>query len=158
MKNTVELAITSRQIADPKGAVEWINREAMPFLAQARAAANQEYNAAFEVRTAATGTFTSIWTSDSIQTNRALLVEARIVGRATVAGRAAYILRGLFSNEAGVVAQQGTTQVDYSEESVAGFDARFLVSGQTIALQVRDDGLLTVDWLALVKVLTTKEL
>lgn len=159
MKNTIPAALSDREIKSEKELVEWANRELRPVVRQARAVLNNRYDAVFELSTAGTGAFTNIWTSDAMPTGSAWLVVAHVIAYTTsgTAQRGAYIRRGLFYNDAGTVAQQGTTVAEYTEESAAGADVRLQVSGQTIQLDVQDDGVSTFSWRAFVTVYPTRE-
>lgn len=123
--------------------VAWANKEVMPVLRQLRDAANLEGALGTEVTTAGTGVFTQLWQSDPMPTSASWLIEARVLGRTTTAApvqTAGYVVRGLFQNDAGVVTQIGVTAADFTAESDPGYDIRMQVSGQTVVLEVQDDG------------------
>lgn len=155
MKPTVPLAVSQRPV-DDKSIVDWVNREAVPLAKQMRDALNSESVSSHKLTTAATGAFETIWESGDLPTDSAWLVEARIIGRST-SQTAAYILRATFDNRAGVVTQRGSTASEYGEETAAACDARMLLSGSEIHLDVRDDGASRFYWRATVRVLASME-
>jgi hypothetical protein len=159
LKNTIPLPAPSLELKTTEDLLRWANKEAIPLLRQLRARLNDTYNAVFELSTAATGAFTSVWTSDAMPTDSAWMVEIRVIGRATAGTdqRTSYVARGTFYNDSGVVAQQGSTSSDYVEESAAGCDFRFAVVGQTVTFDVKDDGASTFGWLAFVSVYPSRE-
>ncbi len=159
MKTTIADPVSPRDVNE-KGVLDYLNVELRPFLSAVRASLNIETVQAFTLSTAATATFTNIWTSDPMPTNSAWFVEARVLtfASAGAAQRCAYIRHGLFYNDAGTVAQQGTTTATYSEESAAGADVQLVVDGQTVTLDVKDDGTSTFWWVAVVRLLPTAEL
>lgn len=158
-KTTVPVPASSLELKSEKELLDWANREAIPLLRQLRARANDVYHAVFELSTAASGAFATIWTSDAMPTDSAWFVEVRVIGRASAGTdqRTAYVARGTFYNDSGTVAQQGSTSSDYAEESAAGCDLRFAVSGQTVTFDVKDDGVSTYSWLAFVSVYASRE-
>ncbi len=151
MRATVARPVSSRDVLRDEQVRDWVNEEALPVLRQARAALNAESVVATAISTGGTGVYTAVVTSDAMPADSAWLVEARVLGRSATT-RAAYVLRALVYNT-GVAAQQGATQVDYSEESAAAMDARIVVSGQTVVVEVRDAGVDTTDWSAVARVL-----
>lgn len=158
MKNTVSTAVTQSDIAE-KRVQTWVNDEARPLLDALRTQANSEYRTLVTLSTAATGVATTVWTSDAMPTNSAWLVEVRVVGfkASGAAQRVAYIRRGLFGNNAGVVSQEGATSAEYTQESAAGCDCTLSVSGQTVICQVTDDAANTYNWLCCVQVTRSRE-
>lgn len=102
------------------------------------------------VTTAATATYTAIWTSDEMPEGVTWAIEAYVVYRAAAGtpSRARYWRTGLFYREAGgSVTQEGATgNVANPIFSIVTFDARFLIVGNTITVQVLDDGLATASW------------
>ncbi len=152
MRNSV-LETVSRRKVTKDNVDSWANDEASPLLHELRAFSNQRYQGHFSLETAATGVFATIWDSGAMPDNSAWEVDAYIVGRASAGGaaRARYKLVGLFYREAaGAATQEGATLALVSMESVAGFNAQFAVSGNTVLLQVTDDGVRTMDWVALI--------
>jgi len=160
VKATIPTPVSERDVKDESAAVEYLNKEVRPLLRQMRGALNNTTDESHTLTTAATGTFTAIWTSDALKTNSAMLVEGHVIGRASAgaAQRVAYVVRALFYNAAGTVAQQGSTVAGYTEESSAGCDVRFRVSGQTVILEVVDDSASTFQWRAWVKQFPSLEL
>lgn len=150
MRQTVDFPVSSRDVLRDEQVREWVNREALPVLRQARAALNVESVTGYVLASTGSAAFERIWTSDAVPVNSVWLVECRVTGR-NATDRAAYVLRGLFFNE-GTVTQQGATQVDYSEESSGGLDARLVVDGSRVAADVRDAGA-AMDFTAVVRVL-----
>lgn len=159
MATTIFRAVSERALGKAEELLFWANREVIPVLREMRDALNLETVQRFRVNTLATGLFANIWTSDAMPTDSAWLVEAKVIARAIsgTAQRCTYIRRGLFYNESGTVTQQGATDATYTNESAAGCDVRLQVSGQTIVLDVQDDGASQFQWVALVRVLSTFE-
>ena len=150
MRQTVERPVSSRDVLRDEQVRDWVNREALPVLREAREALNAESVTSYRLTSTGSAGFERIWTSDAIALDTVWLVECRVTGR-NAGDRAAYVLRGLFFNS-GTVTQQGATQVDYSEESSGGLDARLVVDGVAVAADVRDVGV-AIDWVAVVRVL-----
>lgn len=100
--------------------------------------------------TAATGVFTTVWTSEEMPEGSAWALDYHIVCRTTAGtpGRCRYDQDALFFREVGGVAtQQGATgTISPAIESIVAASAQFLVVGNTIAIQVLDDGLSTFNW------------
>lgn len=118
---------------------------------QMRGAMNARYSAGpFTLTTAATATLATIWTSDDIPTNAAWEVDALVVGISSDGLQAArYHLSALFRRASGgSIAQVGATSAVVSIEDAAGFNAAFTTSGNAVLLQVRDDGVSTMNWSA----------
>lgn len=153
MKRTVQQPVTDRPVKSEQFD-DWVKKEVNPTLKALYVFANMRYAAAFPLTTAATGTYTAIWT-DEIPDNSSWFVEAMVVGRATAGGaaRAGYRFQGLFYREGGGAVQEGATAVIVPPiESVVAFDARFAVSGNDVLVQVLDDGARTVAWQAIIAV------
>lgn len=154
MRNSVPAVVSNRKVNEGNVG-SWANDEMGPLAKELRAFANQRYQAQFALTTAATGTFATIWASDAMPDNSVWEVDVYVVGRASSGGaaRARYKLAGLFFREvASVATQEGATLALVTLESVAGFDAQLTVSANTVLCQVRDDGVRTMDWMALVHV------
>lgn len=160
MKTTIPTAVSDRQLRDEKDLVPYINKELLPLAREFRAAHNTEALQTFTVTTAATGTFTTIWTSDPMPTNSIwrVLVTATAFTTAGAAQQCAYTREACFANAAGVVGQVGATAVIATFETAAAADVQFALSGQTILFQVRDDGASTFTWKAVVRVLASDEI
>lgn len=159
MRNTVTRAVSDRQVKDETDVIPVLNKELLPLVREFRDALNTEAQDTRTLSTAATATFTSIWTSDAIPTNRAWHVWAKVTGFATAgpAQQCSYVREALFSNVAGTVTQVGVTAAPTTFETAAAADVQFLVSGQTVALQVKDDGVSTFNWKATVRIYQTEE-
>jgi len=158
MKNTVPTAVSDRAVT--KDALDtWVNKEARPLLQEARRALNTEAAQVATLTTAATGAFANIWTSDPVPTDSSWSVHVRVLGQSTAgaAQTADYGRVALFRNTAGTLAQVGATQALWSIETAAAMDVRLQVSGQTVTLDVRDDGVSTIAWKAHIRILPTDE-
>ena len=128
---------------------EWFNQELLPFLSQVRQVLNYDATVRQTITTAATGTFTTIWTSADVAVGQTVIVDAEIMGIATGAS-SAFRVTGLFRNP-GTFAQEGATSAPFTQNT-AGFAVQFLVSDNHIELQVKDDGALDVSWEATLEV------
>ncbi len=121
-----------------------------------RAAANMVSRVRVTTTTVHTGVFTTIWTSAEMPEGSAWAIDYAIVWRTTagVAGRGRYDQNALFYREpAGAATQQGATgTVAPAIESIAAFSAQFAIVGNTIVVQVLDDGVSTADWDAFIEV------
>jgi len=142
LRPTVEQQLRSRAV-EKDDVIVFLNREALPFMRQSRQALNQTYLARFFTTTAATATYTTIWTSPDLAVGKVWDVEAEFMARATGA-RSAWIIKGLFYNE-GTVTQEGATFAIYTQ-STAAFNVQFAIVGNHVEAQVQDDGVLTVSW------------
>ncbi len=152
MKRTVPQAVSARGVKAEQFE-DWAKKEANPTMRALYLFANQRYSTAQSLTTSASGAYAAIWTDD-IPDNSSWIVEAHVVGRATAGGaaRAGYKIAALFYREGGGAVQQGATTVIMSAESVAAFDARFAVSGNAVTVQVLDDGVRTMAWVAIIQV------
>lgn len=153
MKRTVQQGVSDRPVK-AEHVEDWIKKEVNPALRDLYDFGNLRYTTVKNLSTAATGAYTTIWT-DEIPDNSSWEVEVRVLARATAGGaaRASYNFRGLFYREGAGAAQEGALAFDVPPiESIAAFDATFLVSGNSIAVQVLDDGARTVRWQAIVSV------
>ncbi len=153
MRGMVRRAVSDREVArEPEEVAGWINKEAIPLLREMRDVHGLEPVVGAAVSSAGDGVFTNIWTSDPVPTDSVVQVEARIIGRATSGAPQAvsYVRRATFVNEAGVLAQLGTTVAEYSDESDSGFDVRLQISGSgtALTLDVQDDGVSPTYWTA----------
>lgn len=156
MRNTVRIPLSERDIKDPAAAVDALNKEIRPILRQVRDALNQTTDECPSLETAATGTFTTIWSTPDLRTDSAIQLEALVLGRAP-SQTCGYVVRALAYNRAGLVGFQGASTTDFSAESAAACDVQFAISGQTVVLQVKDDGANTYQWRARVSVLSSLE-
>lgn len=160
MKTTVGRALSQRQVDRTEDLVAFVNRELIPLARDMRAAHNLEAVQQFTLSTSGTATFTSIWTSDPMPTNSTWHVRVKCSAMTTAgtAQQCAYVREAYFANTAGVVAQVGSAVSISSFETAAAADVQFLVSGQAIKFQVKDDGASTFAWKATVTVLASDEL
>lgn len=154
MKNTVDTAASPVDVKDAEAVLPWVNKEARPLLAQLRDVANTQYRAAITYSTAATGTPTTVWTSDDMPTDSVWLVEVRALAwkASTASERCAYIRRATFYSSGGTVGQQGATSPEYTEESAAACDVTLSVSGSAVICQVQDDAVNAMNWLVVVDI------
>lgn len=152
MKTTVPAAVSSRPVK--KDDVEfWANKEVVPLLSQARTALNAEYVAPFSVQTDGDGNYVTAWTSDPMPTDSTWLIEARLVAN----GPAGIIARQVFFRGSGNAAAFGPMATDFSSVYDPSVTAQFIASGQSVALQVKDDGITAALFSGLVRVLSTGE-
>lgn len=160
MKSTVTRALSERLVKDQGDVVPFLNRELFPLAREFRAALNQVVTQVFTLATAASAAFTTIWTSDSLPTNSSwhVAVTCTAITTAGVAQHCAYVREAYFANTAGTVAQVGATAALSTFESAAAADVQFVVSGQTVLFQVKDDGASTFAWKARVTILPSDEL
>jgi hypothetical protein len=156
MKTTVQRAVSDRPVNKAEDLLDVVNREVLPVMRDMRSAINVTTDQTFKLTTAATGAFSNIWTSDALPTNSDWFIKADIRGRAA-ADTVQYEIRGTFYNRAGTVGQQGSTATIYSVESAAAADVRLQAVGQTITLDVKDDGASTFYWDALITAERTHE-
>ena len=133
----------------PEELKQWINGELLPFLQQVRTFCNYDATVRQAITTAATGTFTTIWTSADVAVGQTVIMDAEIMGIATGAS-SAFRITGLFRN-GGTFAQEGATSAPFTQNT-AGFAVQFLVSDNHVELQVKDDGALDVSWEATMEV------
>lgn len=112
-----------------------------------------EYRKRFRVTTAGTGTLTTIWSQD-MPDQAAWRVTVDATGRATAggSGRASYTRTGLFYRDGGGATQQGAITGPVTIESAAAMGVLLSVSGNAVMFQVQDDGVLTMNWVALVRI------
>lgn len=142
MRPTVEQQLRSRPVEE-RDSLVFLNREALPYMRQARQALNQTYIARFFTTTAGTGAFTTIWTSPDLAVGKVWTVQAQIMARATGA-RSVWIIQGTFYNDA-TVTQEGVTFAIYTQ-STAAFAVQFAVVSNHVEAQVQDNAALTVQW------------
>jgi hypothetical protein len=151
MKPTVTIAVSDKPIAKDD-LVDWANREALPFFKQARAGLNAAGIERASGRTAGAGAYVTIWTSPEMPTDATWNILASVAAM-TVPGagteRAGYLLAGAFESVAGTVTLFGSTSL-YSHETTAAIDARFAVSGRTAIIEVRDDAIGAMDFVAVI--------
>lgn len=152
MKLTAAQPVSQRSLGDDDFAA-WAKKEGNPLLLQLRTFANQVERAAAFVTTNATGAYVTAWSED-VPDQVTWLVTASVAARAVSGGsaRAGYVFAGAFYRDGGALTQQGITASLFSAESVLAFDARFNILGNTLQVQVLDDGARTVDWQAVVTV------
>jgi len=115
-----------------------------------RRATNMVSQSRVQLTTAATATYTAIWTSDEMPEGSVWSIEAYVFYRAAAGASscARYWRTALFFRDpAGVVTQLGATgNVATPIFAIVAFDARFAIVGNTIGVQVLDDGAATADW------------
>lgn len=152
-------AVSDRQVRDQADVIPVLNKELIPLVREFRNALNTEAQDTRTLSTAASGAFETIWTSDDMPTDRAWHLWAKIAGFSTAgpAQQCSYVREALFANVGGVVSQVGVTSAVSTFETAAAADVQFLISGQAIALQVKDDGASTFAWKATVKIYPTDE-
>ncbi len=100
------------------------------------------------------GTWLTLW-SGVVPTNSSVMAKAAIIGRASAKG-AAYEVAAAAQDFGGVTSLVGggyTTIV--SLEDAITMDARWSLTGSTLALQVRDDATQAMAWRAFVSAVTT---
>lgn len=113
--------------------------------------ATQEFRKKFRLATIASGTYQTIWSMDMPKSS-AWRVTAEVTGRGTSgAGRACYIISGLFYRDLLGSAQQGATVTLLSIESAAAMDAALAAVGNGVTVTVRDEGTLNMRWSALIR-------
>lgn len=156
MKTTVGRALSERLLGDADEVVTYLNRELIPLARDMRVAHNLEAVQQFTLTTAATGAFATIWTSDPMPTDSTWHVVAKCTGR-SASRNCAYVREAYFANIAGSVVQIGATASISTFESAVAADVQFLVSGQTVLFQVKDDTSGTFLWKATITVLASEE-
>lgn len=144
-------------VSEPEIKDERSSETEKTYLANAsRRALNMTSRARVALTTAATGILTSIWVSDPMPTGTVWAIDVHVMCRTVAgpAGRCRYDFSGLFYRDpAGVATQQGTSaSISAPIESVIAANAQFTVIGNTIAVQVLDDGISTFHWDLLVDV------
>ena len=153
METTISPPVSSREIKEEEVAA-WANKEALPVLRELRNFANIEQVVAANTTSAGDGEWAILWASAPIPTGVAVRVIADVIGLAD-GEEVTYRLVAFFRNNDGTLAQVGATEILWSFESVAGADARFQISGQTITVEVRDDGASPFVWHAMVQAFAT---
>lgn len=124
----------------------WIHRELLPFLSQTRQALNYVGRTTASFSTAATATFTTIWSSADLAVDSSVRIDASVMGMSP-GDQASMTIAGLFYND-GTVQQSLATLAGLSFNS-PGFSIQFLIVDNHIDLQVSDAGL-NVVWTAVV--------
>lgn len=159
MKTTVGRALSERLVGDNDEVVTFLNRELIPLARDMRTVHNLETVQQFMGSSAGTGVFTTLWTSDPMPTDSAWHVTVKCSARSTsgAAQQCAYVREAYFANVAGAVAQVGATASISTFETAAAADVQFLVSGQTVLFQVKDDGASVFAWKATVTLLASDE-
>lgn len=157
MRGIVRRAVSDREVKDEKAVVDWANKEAIPVLREMRDVHALEAVIGASVDSAGDAVLTNIWTSDPIATDSVLQVVAEVLAMSTSGATqtASYVRRATFRDVAGVPSQLGTTSSVYTEESVAGYDVAFSLSGSSILLDVQDDGVSPSYWTAKITVFRT---
>lgn len=134
-------------------------REVFQLINRLRDLLNYRFLTKADIETAATGVLTAIWTSPEVPEGAVWRVEAKIIGRATAGGAAVVtcdIYALMYREVGGALTQEDVT---YSASTpiatVAGTDCDIVVSGNTVAVQVQDDGVRNFSWSAIVQVMET---
>lgn len=123
-------------------------REVIKLVNLMRRRMNDSFTQVLRVATSATGVWSSVL-EIPVQNDTVVGLEVVIHARAVSGGaaRSLYHLQGLFYREAlGAATQEGATASLIAITSVAGMDARFLASANSVFIQVTDDGIRKVDW------------
>lgn len=151
MKNTVETTVSSRA-PDEDTLLEWVKREAIPFMAESRDRQNTRYEREFTHTSTLTAAFETAYTSPALPTDSSWEVDALVLGRATDGSTARYHIQGSFKRSSGDASKVGATLVLAQIEDVAGWDCDFGLSGQTVLVQVKGDVTRTVAWTVMVQI------
>lgn len=152
--NTVNHPVSDREIAKTEDVQAWANKEAIPVLRELRSFANQEQVQGSNTLTPGDGQWQNLWVSDPVPTGVAMRVIADVIGVSS-ADWVCYRRVAFFRNVDGSVAQVGPTEPLWSLESSGGPDVRLQVVGQTVTLDVQDDGANSFEWHAMVRVFAT---
>lgn len=131
------------------------SQEVIPAVKEMQAVNNREYTAEFTYTTTGTAAFETAWTSDTVPGDATWRIFCEIQGRATDGSSAFYWIYGGFGRvSSGALAQVAATAALITPiEAVAGWDVQFLVSGNTVLIQVKGDASRTVSWWVTPKVL-----
>ena len=155
MESTVSPPISSREIKEEVEVVAaWANKEAIPVLRELREFANAEQVLTTTGVSAGDGAWTTLWVSDPVPTGVAVRVIADVIGKSE-SEAVCYQRAAFFMNEGGTLDQIDSTEAIWSFESAAGPDVRLQISGQTITLEVQDDGADPFTWNAIVRAFAT---
>lgn len=113
---------------------------------------SQEYRKKRRFVSDGSATPQEIWALD-MPGNSVWRVTAEVTGKAVDAsGRAAYVLVALFYRTTGASIQQGTTVVQYSEESDVTMDAAVVAASNGVSVRVQDVAGIPANWAALVRI------
>ena len=109
------------------------------------------YRTSASVTTAHTGVFTTLW-SATIPRNSSWVFEATIIGRGGSEG-ASYRALGAVQDFAGTASVVGGSfpAVTVIGEDAAAMDSKWLLTAGLLSLQVKDDGLQSMNWEALIE-------
>lgn len=156
MKATIETPVSERAPQE-RSLTIWAQRETIPFMIAVRKVLNDEYITSTSFASTLSGWQTA-WTSDPIPTNRAWTVNVSISAISTSGANqsAAFSILSLFTNVGGVVSKIGSSTV-HSILSDVTIDARVVVSGSAIIVQVQDNGVSPMLWKIRVEILFTDE-
>lgn len=151
MKPTVVQGLTGRAV--PEGQErDALNNEVRPVLEAVRAAANyySQFRASGDT-TDSPSAYKTIWESGPLADGTAGVIQALVVGFDTANDTAGYGKYIGFKVVAGVVSLTASGgAINY--ETQAAFDAQFAVVGNSVALQVRDNGV-PMKWEAVIQAL-----
>ena len=156
MPNTISAPITERAPTE-ESLTFWAQREVIPFMKDVRRVLNSEYNVAASYLSTASGIVEQVFTG-TIPTNRVWDVTADAVAISTTGtfAAAAFSVRGLFYNNAGVVGQVSTTSTLFSNTSDVSISCALAASGSTVTFGVQDNSTV-LKWKVRIKILFTDE-
>jgi len=139
---TIERPVRTKKVT-PEELPQWSAFEAIPWMQEVKRLLDQVYVTSRSFPTAATGTFTTVYSTPDLAEGFDWMLEARIMAHASSA-RSSWIIEGLFYND-GTVQQAGATFAIYTQ-TTAAFNVQFLIVDNHIEVQVQDDGALDVKW------------
>ncbi len=151
MKNTIETPVSPRA-PDEDNLLDWVKREALPFMQESRSRQNTRYEREFVYTTTLTAGYETAWTSPPMPTDSSWEVDVLVLGRATDGSTARYHLQGSFKRASGDASKINATMVLTQNEDVASWDCDFGVSGQTALFQVKGDVTRTIAWTVFVQI------
>lgn len=125
----------------------WVNDELLVILRQFRQAHNYLARQKATFTTAATGVFTTIWSSADIAVGTAVRIDSNILG-VTATDQAAFTITALFFNN-GTLQQDGATAAGFTQNG-AGYAVQFLIVNNHVEVQAKDAGTDTVNWTAVI--------
>lgn len=150
---TIPNGISSRPL-NKEGVMFWANKEVAPMLTSLRSVANYETRQLRRITTAQASTAQWIWKSDPMPFNGTWLVKADVVGTGATS-RAVFQLTSAFESTGGTASFLGQTTYVRHASSTNSL-ASFTVSGDTVSLEVTDDGQ-AMDYVAVVDVLEARK-
>lgn len=135
-----------------------MNEEILPVIRRAREVMNYELVEKADVTTDGTGAATEIWRSPELPTNCGVLAEAKASGsNATGTVAAGVVIRRYFNSAAGVISALGVSTGDaWTTATHVLLDATWNVdaSARQVYLTVNDGAYASLDWTAVIKVVT----